>query len=347
MSSLSDALDEMDDPATGEIVASLPSSSHPDDISMGSSEIKRPFLEHSLSDLLSTLPPVISFSPVADISLFRRDLYDAKFQVRSSSSILDEGNEGKETGTEQLLELSEQSDLVQGVYEGGLKTWEGGVDLVVCLQEMAEREKTWTMNGKRILELGCGSALPACWALSKLLEETAEGKVSAQSEIFLQDYNAEVLELITLPNLLLTYLQHTDAQALNSNEVPITSELIEAFTSHLYKRRIVLRFFSGPWSSFSSSLSLADAKFTHILTSETIYALHSLPSLIDVMEHHSDPTSRVYVACKSVYFGMEGGVGEWEFRKRVEERKGEVEKVWSSGTGGMERVVLKVEWNAS
>nr|GMD75986.1 histidine protein methyltransferase 1 homolog [Ipomoea batatas] len=45
------------------------------------------------------------------------------------------------------------SDLVPGKYEGGLKLWEGSLDLIKTLNsEMKEKKLSFT--GKRVLEVG-------------------------------------------------------------------------------------------------------------------------------------------------------------------------------------------------
>ena len=61
-----------------------------------------------------------------------------------------------------LLELSNSchSDLIPGVYEGGLKVWECALDLVEYLAE-----SDIDFSGMRVLELGCGAGLPAIFAL--------------------------------------------------------------------------------------------------------------------------------------------------------------------------------------
>jgi len=43
-----------------------------------------------------------------------------------------------------------QSDLVSGVYEGGLKVWEGTFDLLRYLMNYPEEA------GQNVIELGCG-----------------------------------------------------------------------------------------------------------------------------------------------------------------------------------------------
>ncbi len=48
-----------------------------------------------------------------------------------------------------MLALAGTSDLVKGVYEGGLKTWECALDLVAYLAEQKD-----SFDGKRVLEVG-------------------------------------------------------------------------------------------------------------------------------------------------------------------------------------------------
>jgi len=52
------------------------------------------------------------------------------------------------------------SDLVSGVYEGGLKIWECSIDLVHFICKHPD-----TFAGKNVLELGCGQGLPGIAAL--------------------------------------------------------------------------------------------------------------------------------------------------------------------------------------
>jgi protein-histidine N-methyltransferase len=44
------------------------------------------------------------------------------------------------------------TDLIPGLYEGGLKTWEGGVDLVEVLSEGLAGGSDW-LKGKSVLEV--------------------------------------------------------------------------------------------------------------------------------------------------------------------------------------------------
>ena len=80
--------------------------------------------------------------------------------------------------------LSEKSDLVKNVYEGGLKIWECSIDLVQYLKN----NQISLNKSLKVLELGCGAALPGLYCLNKV------------NEVHFQDYNNEVIEHITIPN---------------------------------------------------------------------------------------------------------------------------------------------------
>lgn len=177
--------------------------------------------------------------------------------------------------------------------------------------------------------------------------------------------------MITLPNLLLTYAHHVilaraaatpapDADEENNpdssipqfkgpGELDVTPEFLESFETLLEHEGIELEFSEGDWSGMKEKIK----GFDIVLTSETVYSLPSLPSLLDLLEAAAATVGSeegehlCLVACKRIYFGVGGG--ELEFRRRVEERGGNVESVWGEGTGkgkseGVGRTVLKVEW---
>jgi len=84
-----------------------------------------------------------------------------------------------------LAEIVDKSDLVPGVYEGGFKVWEGSVDLVNYLV----KEKV-NLKGLRVIDLGCGHAFPGMHA-------AMEG-----AHVDLQDYNEEVINEVTMMNVI-------------------------------------------------------------------------------------------------------------------------------------------------
>lgn len=93
--------------------------------------------------------------------LLRRDLFDARFQLIAQDEDqekVDMTDMDKGKGRETFVE--EESDLVVGIYEGGLKTWECSLDLVDCLCDLGYNipiEPTLpiveTVRGKSFLEV--------------------------------------------------------------------------------------------------------------------------------------------------------------------------------------------------
>ncbi|EPQ53767.1 hypothetical protein GLOTRDRAFT_44989 [Gloeophyllum trabeum ATCC 11539] len=353
-------------------------------------ESAQTFGEISLDDLFGSLPSLISYSPLQallssgeHLTFARRDLFDARFQLISGSGEETRyGEEQAEDHATALQFLDAPSDLVPGVYEGGLKTWECSIDLAAYLDELK-----LTYNGKRILELGCGTAIPSLYILRSLFSSSQQSEAPSETNIHLQDYNRSVLELITFPNVLLAWylspasLSYRESAAdplppvepAQPNELPITPSLTEAFRTSLLLLNIKIRFFYGSWDSFD--LSRANGKYDVVLTSETIYRTDSLGSLVQLLSdacaeddslakmteaklslapsQNGSPTSLCLVAAKVLYFGVGGGVSDfihavedpdiYSCRER-KRRRGDVETVWEK-TGGVGRKVLRVKWS--
>ncbi|KAK3834493.1 MAG: hypothetical protein J3R72DRAFT_372270, partial [Linnemannia gamsii] len=139
--------------------------------------------------------------------IYKRNLEDVKFQIIQEDDELD-GDDKKQDkeaapgtitgpGGVEMLALAGKSDLVKGVYEGGLKTWECALDLVAYLADQKQN-----YDGQKVLELGCGSALPGIFVLTQ----------SNTVQVDLQDYNDQVLKFVTLPNVLLNTHVRPDQQ---------------------------------------------------------------------------------------------------------------------------------------
>ena len=79
-------------------------------------------------------------------------------------------------------QVPENTDLISGKYEGGIKIWECDEDLLEFLPTVYNND--W--NNKIILDMGCGHGLPGIYLLLKGIKE-----------ICFQDFNKEVLEKIT------------------------------------------------------------------------------------------------------------------------------------------------------
>ena len=153
---------------------------------------------HSLDSLLATLPSKIAYSTLKiklddgrEIKIPRRELWDVRVQLMAE----DEGGEG-------MVGLG-KDDVKTGVYEGGFKSWESSVDVVRVL---ASRVVKGSAFGGRVLELGCGTALPMMAIWQWVLE--GKEKVDGGLSLGLADYNPSVLQLVTLPNLLLSWGQY-------------------------------------------------------------------------------------------------------------------------------------------
>ncbi|KAI0360363.1 hypothetical protein OH77DRAFT_1418261 [Trametes cingulata] len=267
--------------------------------------------EIPLESLLSALPHTFSFSPLAvplaskrNVVLSRRDLFDARFQVIASDEDTHPRN-----GRTDLDFLDAPSDLVPGVYEGGLKTWECSLDLVDCLDSIYSTDVAEKLRGKRVLELGCGTAVPSLYLLQSIFSKPPSA--SSNIHIHLQDYNDLALRLVTLPNVLLAWYMSPASAAFRESastpradkmddadpdvepeplpqvdttepgELPVTPQLTAAFIESLRQYGVHLKFFSGSWSTFD--VSKAGGPYQVILTSETIYRQDSLGPLVDLM----------------------------------------------------------------
>ncbi|NXP45939.1 MET18 methyltransferase, partial [Heliornis fulica] len=202
--------------------------------------------------------------------------------------------------------VSSHSDLIPGVYEGGLKVWECTFDLIDYLSE-AEIQ----FSNKTVLDLGCGAGLLGIVAL--------KGKAG---KVHFQDYNSTVIDEITLPNTVANCLN--DSSRLGSRDNRKTSKppskrlkKAECLPNMLTK----CRFFSGGWSEVSQLLLSSNkpfSKYDIILTSETIYNPDYYSALHDTLAQLLDKKGRVYLASKVHYFGVGGGI--YLFEKFVEER---------------------------
>ncbi|THV05094.1 hypothetical protein K435DRAFT_826596 [Dendrothele bispora CBS 962.96] len=358
---------------------------------------QNPFKELPVQHLLDSLPSQLSCSPItitlqesADtIHLARRDLFDARFQAISEGTGVPENENDALDPHSALAFLEAPSDLVPGVYEGGLKTWECSLDLVDYLRSL-EQKGNFFVFGKRILEIGCGTAVPSTYLLNAIFSSTKQDK---DTVLHLQDYNDSALELVTFPNILLAWYMSpasasfrstvSDANQSGENdspifpppdpsspaEIPITTEMKAAFETSLREYRIIIRFFSGSWNTFD--LERTGGKYDIVLTSETIYRVDSLPSLLDLLFNackpaasvtppdpdttsrlvlSSEPSYLCLVAAKVFYFGVGGGTTE--FVQAVEQsrdrngQKAEVKTVWEKNTG-VKRKIMQLAWNVT
>ncbi|KAL5521496.1 hypothetical protein ACEPAF_2244 [Sanghuangporus sanghuang] len=258
----------------------------------------------------------------SSVTLLRRDLFDARYQLISETDA-DSNINAIETmsgpaltvDTDNVLRLIDNpSDLVPGVYEGGLKTWECSLDLVDYLSGLNLEKvegvgvgSVACVRGKRVIEIGCGTAIPSLYLLHVLFSHpqnisSGSDAGAAWTELVLQDYNDLVLRLVTFPNVLLTWYASPLAETYRTQHPPldegeeatafdqpgdlqITPELLTAFRSSLEEQHISIRFIAGSWRSLADNNdNVCTFPFDITLTSETIYQTSSLSSLITLLK---------------------------------------------------------------
>lgn len=282
---------------------------------------------------LATLPEHLSYSTVRIesplgkvIYLPRRELFDVRAQLLQENS----------SASDQVVENLDKSDLRSGIYEGGFKTWECSIDLSSFLLDRGPRKdidelvkcdqilevfvtihspyirrRTTCIIDMRLThtsQLGAGSALP-----SLILFRHAVLHSLSDLTFTLADYNEEVLRLITLPNLILTWAATTTTTTIspesNSNNMnfsltepsngdfELTPSLLSNFKTSLQSTNLTLNFLSGPWSPALANLILPSSpsspspspsfsvgeKSLLILASETIYSPTSTAAFVDLV----------------------------------------------------------------
>ncbi|XP_046390248.1 histidine protein methyltransferase 1 homolog isoform X2 [Ischnura elegans] len=213
---------------------------------------------------------------------------------------------GKENA--EFFKQAEQlhSDLLPAKYEGGLKIWECTYTLI----EHLTKEKV-KFDGKKVLDLGCGAGLLGIFAL-------LDG-----ANVTFQDYNAEVIEWVTFPNIL--------------------ANLPGKSMEDLEKR---CRFFMGDWASFLDlnlkDIDAEDKKYDFILSSETIYNADNHWKLIHVLKGLLKKSGVAYIAAKTFYFGVGGGLRQFE-KLLAEEGNMDMNVCWKC-SDGVQREILKVQF---
>ncbi|KAF9355122.1 hypothetical protein BGX26_006971 [Mortierella sp. AD094] len=317
------------------------------------------------------------------VTIYKRNLEDVKFQIAQDDDDFDtednnnitEQEAAKTTsgpGGAEMLALAGKSDLVKGVYEGGLKTWECALDLVAYLAEQKEN-----YDGKKVLELGCGSALPGIYVLTQ----------SNSVKVDLQDYNDQVLKLVTLPNVLLnTYVRPDQQPAEEEEEVEeeikeqkektegedddeddeddeedpeadpadgdfggVELDLPDSFEDKLVLAKKVeaqSTFYMGDWSGLVDLMAFSgdEDKYDLILTSETIYAEESHPKLYATIKNSLKRGGKALVAAKTFYFGVGGDI--LSFRRLIEKDNVFNVKVVFSAQAFVRREILELTFKA-
>lgn len=242
----------------------------------------------------------------------RRDLFDVRYQLMQSDNLQAE---------EQILLGSE--DVRRSVYEGGLKVWEGANDLLKVI-EGAEIPST-------VIELGCGAGIPCCSLILRAIEAAQPAK------FVLADYNGAVLSLVTMPNIVLAWLQ-ANHRLVGDGDVEITSELVQEMKDDLSQKGISVECVRGAWSSKFCQL-VGMHNYELVLASETIYSSGTIGVFAEVVEGALSRSGRALVAAKKVYFGVGGSVVE--FQRHLDLLNIQYQQLLTAGEVG--RVVLEAK----
>lgn len=220
--------------------------------------------------------------------------------------------------------FSAHSDLIPGVYEGGLKIWECTFDLLTYCTESAVQ-----FAGAKVLDLGCGSGLLGIIALRR-----------GAREIHFQDYNSTVIQEVTIPNVA------ANATPEAADEDP--GEVLRCGGPKGAPRPGHCRFFSGEWSEFCKVVQSPGEpfeKYDLVLTSETIYNPDYYESLHQTLQKLLAREGRVLLASKAHYFGVGGGVHLFE--QFVEERNVFETRTLKIVNEGLQRYVLEMTFKGS
>jgi predicted nicotinamide N-methyase len=127
------------------------------------------------------------------------------------------------------------------------------MDLATFWAGLAAAAAAGEMERLRVVELGCGHGLPGVVALL------------AGSSVHFQDYNKEVLQVLTVPTVAANWAAH----CARGGAAPLPAPAPRA------------RYFSGDWSSYAQLLDALDLQGTYdvVLSAETIYNLAGMRSL--------------------------------------------------------------------
>ncbi|KAL8712403.1 MAG: hypothetical protein Q9220_003251 [cf. Caloplaca sp. 1 TL-2023] len=179
---------------------------------------------HDLQSLLTTLPSHISYNTIAihNTLLPRRELFDIRAQLMAEDVDL-----GDDSNTNTLAGLS-TDDIKPNIYEGGFKTWECSIDLASYLTGHTSDLSQFATGPLTILEMGAGTALPTLVLFRHLLSSPPSSH-SHPRTIILADFNLSVLQLATIPNLLLTYALSAELIPPESGDLEITPALLASF----------------------------------------------------------------------------------------------------------------------
>jgi len=242
-----------------------------------------------------------------------------------------------------ISELTTKNDVVSGVYEGGFKLWECTVDLIQLLADVKSGIKQ--RSGKlpadthvlhslqqivtdspklKVLELGCGHALPAIYCLNHL----------NAAHTVVQDMNAEVIDTCTIPNI----VRNTSQQMVSD-----LADRVTCVSGSWQSEKMLSTLLQSVQSSVSSTPT-----FNLILTAETIYNLNTMPALLSLIINTLSDNGVCLVAAKRYYFGVGGSTTELLHQLKTKPQyqkmlRAEVLRVMDDGKSNVREIIAIVK----
>lgn len=187
-----------------------------------------------------------------------------------------------------------------------------------------------------LVKLGCGTALPSLAMFRWIMAADAH---RVPSSFILADYNPSVIELVTLPNFVLTWaFHHQEIPAVKDGftkdaELELSPEILRLFQESLLQNEIMISFISGAWSPEFVQLlydiptpvnETTSQPNTLVLGAETIYSPFALEAfattVFSILERERDAQSSdasAYVAAKRLYFGVGGSLDDFIDKARA------------------------------
>lgn len=125
------------------------------------------------------------------------------------------------------------------------------------------------------------------------------------------------------------------------SKVTIPNTLLNTYGESQSRYLRKCRFYAGDWANY---VKVDGPQFDVVLTSETIYNPANNHKIIDTLSRKLKPETGVaYLAAKTYYFGVGGGVREFEALLASDGRL-RSEVVWKS-TENVQREILRITHN--
>ena len=205
--------------------------------------------------------------PLAQVAVSYKAFFNAERAMKLEGSPVIYYSRAPKVPSLEATGDGELRDLVQGKYFGGLKVWSCTSDVCSFVSKHLA-----TVDSKRVLEIGCGQGLCGIMAL-----------MCGAQHVTFHDYNKEVLELCTKPNV-----------AYNCCEKDLAS---------------TAAFCHGDWDEFSVT---EEQKYDVILGADVLYDVEACQKVSSLIPRVLQTSGLVVLGTKEFYFGTNGGCREFE-----------------------------------